>query len=131
MYESLTSFIPKLEKLDFGEWILDCKGTEGVKQCPFVHYEDTVFQLIDEIYEFSTLHPEFDWTKYRAILDEKNIQLQSIQNIDVSGFDGKTIIALLVAVTRMERFSTGALLGFLKSGCIKRWLMRLKSLDDH
>ena len=43
--------------------------------------------------------------------------------------DTKTVLALLNGVIRADRFCEGALLSFMKSGAIQRWLVRLKELD--
>ena len=43
--------------------------------------------------------------------------------------DAKTVLALLNGAIRADRFCEGALLDFMKSGAIQRWLVRLKELD--
>lgn len=43
--------------------------------------------------------------------------------------DARTVLALLIGAIRADRFCEGALLGFMKSGAIQRWLGRLKELD--
>ena len=48
----------------------------------------------------------------------------------MTNLDAKAIIALLIGAARAERFCDGALLGFLKSGAITRWLKRLKELEE-
>ena len=53
-----------------------------------------------------------------------------MEGADVSALDGKTVMALLVGAVRAERFCDGALLGFLESGCIGRWLRRLRQIDE-
>lgn len=40
------------------------------------------------------------------------------------------ILALLIASLRAERFCDGALLGFIESGAVTRWLKRLQKLDE-
>jgi hypothetical protein len=49
---------------------------------------------------------------------------------DVSGADVTCVLALLVGAVRAERFCDGALLRFFREGCIRRWLERLKEIDD-
>ena len=53
-----------------------------------------------------------------------------MEGADVSALDGKTVMALLVGAVRAERFCDGALLGFLETGCIGRWLQRLRQIDE-
>ena len=52
-----------------------------------------------------------------------------MESADVSALDGQTVMALLVGAVRAERFCDGALLGFLESGCVERWLRRLREID--
>ena len=47
----------------------------------------------------------------------------------VDDLDAKTVLALLIGAIRADRFCEGALLGFMKSVAIQRWLVRLKELD--
>lgn len=39
-------------------------------------------------------------------------------------------MALLLEPVRAERFCDGALLGFFEDGSVKRWLLRLREIDD-
>ena len=48
---------------------------------------------------------------------------------DVSALDGKTVFALLLGAVRAERFCDGALMYFCESGCVLRWLERLRETD--
>lgn len=43
--------------------------------------------------------------------------------------DAKTVLTLLNGAIRADRICEGALLSFIKSGAIQRWLVRLKELD--
>ena len=49
---------------------------------------------------------------------------------DVSSLDGQCIMALIMGAVRAERFCDGALLRFFREGCIRKWLERLKEIDD-
>lgn len=49
---------------------------------------------------------------------------------DVSELDGQAVIALLLGAVRADRFCEGALLGFFEDGSVKRWLLRLKEVDE-
>ena len=51
-------------------------------------------------------------------------------NADVSMMDGQGVMTLILAAIRAERFCDGALLTYLKKGCIKKWLGRLEELDN-
>mgnify|MGYP003360576731 FL=1 len=52
-----------------------------------------------------------------------------MEGADTSKLDGQTVMALLVASLRADRFCEGALLGFFESGAIRRWLIRLREID--
>ena len=77
-------------------------------------------------------HPELCLTRYADILERAGLEWgsESMEGADVSALDGKTVMALLVGAVRAERFCDGALLGFLESGCIGRWLQRLRQIDE-
>lgn len=49
---------------------------------------------------------------------------------DVSELDGQAVMALLLGAVRAERFCDGALLDFFEDGSVKRWLLRLREIDD-
>ncbi len=68
---------------------------------------------------------------YKRILAESGIawDMKSMTEADVSGLDGRAVVALLLGAVRMERFCDGALLGFLENGSVGKWLARLGELD--
>lgn len=135
MYESLTKYLPELDKTSYGDWIIDKENDgsmEHPKQFPFVDYNDVVSNIWDEIYKFAKDHPEYQLTRYSDILARSGIkwETQSMKNADVSKLDGQTVMALLMAVTRAERFCDGAMLDFYDTGYITKWIQRLKTIDD-
>lgn len=136
MFESLTKHILPLEcNGNSGEWIIDQEhaGTaEDPKQMPFVAYDALAIAIEEAIYDFVDAHAEMQLTRYGEILEENGVSWgpESMTEADVSHFDGRTVMALLVGAVRAERFCNGALLSFLMNGCILRWLRRLEELDD-
>ncbi len=44
--------------------------------------------------------------------------------------DGKTVAALVPGACRVDRFCEGALLAFLKTGTMGKWLLRLKETEQ-
>lgn len=136
MFESLTRFIPLLDREgDFGVRVVDHEhaGTVDDPICfPFVEYNRTVSALESSIMSFVDNHPELCLTRYADILERAGLEWgsESMEGADVSALDGKTVMALLVGAVRAERFCDGALLGFLESGCIGRWLQRLRQIDE-
>ena len=135
MYESLTSFLPRLQGAEFGEWIVDRENDgspEHPKQFPFVAYGRAVTDLENAIYRFVDEHKEMKLTRYGNILGEAKIQwgADSMREANVSSLDEKTVMALLVGAIRAERFCDGALLRFCEDGYVAKWLQRLKEIDD-
>ena len=132
MYEELTDFIPKLTEIKYGEMIIDIKGDgtpENPRQFPWVKYEDNVEKFMDSIYSFVDKNQE---GFYRDILENAGIRwnIDSMDSANVAYLDGKTVVALILAAIRAERFCDGALLHFLEKGKILEWLTRLKEIDE-
>lgn len=135
MYEKLTEFIPQLDGLEYGRWIVDHEndGTlEHPIHMPFVDYHSIVSGFVMAVYEFMDVHPELNLTKYQEILSTHNISwgTESMKNTDVSLLDGQTVMALIMGAVRADRFCEGALLGFFQDGSMTRWLIRLKETDE-
>ncbi len=134
-YTKLTGYLSAIENDNFGEWIIDRKnkGTlENPIQMPYIAYSNMVDHFIEDVYDFVSKHPEYELNRYYDILEINNIkwEKESMQNTDVSSLDGKCVVALLVGTVRAERFCDGVLLSFFKSGVIKKWLLRLKEIDE-
>lgn len=99
---------------------------------PFVIYSITVKKLADDIYKFVKESNEIVPSKYAEILQANGIEwgYDSMMKADASELDAQCILALLIASLRAERFCDGALLGFIESGAVARWLKRLQELDE-
>lgn len=134
-FESLTRFLPELAQLgDCGTWVFDHEHAGTIDDpiaMPYVEYPRLVTDLGDAIYAFVGDRPEYGLARYSDILEEHGLawETESMQGADVSVFDGCAVLALLVGAVRAEHFCDGALRTFLQSGCIERWLQRLKELD--
>lgn len=99
---------------------------------PFVIYSITVKKLADDIYKFAKESDEIVPSKYAEIIQANGIEwgYDSMMKADASELDAQCILALLIASLRAERFCDGALLGFIESGSVIRWLKRLQELDE-
>lgn len=134
-YSVLTKYINLLENDNVGEWIVDKENdgsSERPIQFPFVNYSILVRKLQDDIYNFAKESEEIVPGKYINILQANGIEWNhdSMIQADASVLDAQCILALLIASLRAERFCDGALLGFIKSGAVTRWLKRLQELDE-
>lgn len=134
-YSALTKYINLLKNNNAGEWICD-KENDGSSErpihLPFVSYSIAVNNLADDIYKFVKESNEIVPSKYAEILQANGIEwgYDSMMKADASELDAQCILALLIASLRAERFCDGALLGFIKSGAVIRWLKRLQELDE-
>ena len=134
-YSALTKYINLLKNDIVGEWICD-KENDGSSErpihVPFVSYSIAVDNLADDIYEFAKESNEIVPSKYAEIIQANGIEwgYDSMMKADASGLDAQCILALLIASLRAERFCDGALLGFIESGSVIRWLKRLQELDE-
>lgn len=134
-YSALTKYINLLENDNVGEWIVDKENdgsSERPIQFPFVNYSIVVRKLQDDIYNFAKESEEIVPGKYINILQANGIEWNhdSMIQADASVLDAQCILALLIASLRAERFCDGALLGFIESGAVIRWLKRLQELDE-
>ena len=134
-YSALTKYINLLKNDNAGEWICD-KENDGSSErpihVPFVSYSIAVNNLADDIYKFAKESDEIVPSKYAEIIQANGIEwgYDSMMKADASELDAQCILALLIASLRAERFCDGALLGFIESGAVTRWLKRLQELDE-
>lgn len=134
-YSALTKYINLLENDNVGEWSCDKENAGSAERpmhLPFVIYSITVHKLADDIYKFAKESDEIVPSNYAEILQANGIKwgYDSMMKVDASGLDAQCILALLIASLRAERFCDGALLGFIESGAVTRWLKRLQELDE-
>lgn len=134
-YSVLTKHINLLKNDNAGEWICD-KENDGSSErpihVPFVSYSIAVNNLADDIYKFAKESDEIVPSKYAEIIQANGIEwgYDSMMKADASELDAQCILALLIAPLRAERFCDGALLEFIESGAVIRWLKRLQELDE-
>ena len=134
-YSVLTKYINLLKNDNVGEWNCDKENdgsSERPMQLPFVSYSIAVHKLADDIYKFAKESDEIVPSNYAEILQANGIEWNSDSMIkaDASVLDAQCILALLIASLRAERFCDGALLEFIESGAVIRWLKRLQELDE-
>ena len=75
-------------------------------------------------------HPEF--RQYYFFLEKARIEwnFESMSKANEKILFSKTVVALLVGAMRADRFCWGAFHDFVECGCIERWLLKLKAVDD-
>ena len=134
-FENLIKYLPLLEDDDIGTWIIDREndGTpEHPTQIPFVDYSEMVHNFIKDVYDFEEKNKDFELNRYSEILEKNGIEWdsKSMREADVSSLDGQCVMALIMGAIRAERFGDGALLSLFKDGSIKKWLERLKKIQE-
>ena len=112
MFESITSFLSKIQNADYGEWIIDREndGTpEHPIQMPFVAYTYVVREFEDTVYRFIDEHKDMELNRYGDILSTAGIEwgTKSMEEANVASLDGKTVMAMIVGAIRAERFCDG------------------------
>lgn len=134
-FETLTKYLPPLSDDGFGIWIIDREndGTpEHPIQMPYVRYTEMIDHFVHDVYAFMEANEDFELNRYGEILRQNGWEWgsQSMSEADVSDKDGRCVMALIMGAVRAERFCDGALLRFFREGCIRKWLERLKEIDD-
>ncbi|NLD16775.1 MAG: hypothetical protein GX666_04235 [Tissierellia bacterium] len=134
-FARLTKYIEPIQKVEkLGEWVFDTTGKGTVDdpiQIPFVDYDDLIYKFIEDFYKFTEEHPKYELTKYQSILEENNIELdiRFMSEVKETLLDDRCILALIMGVIRIDRFSEGSLLWCFKNGCMLKWLKRLSTYD--
>ena len=132
MYESLTCFITKLAKDEYGEWHGWNQTKEGVLALPFVVSSVNAHHFIDAVYAFVHAHEEWNLNYYHKIIEDRcaELQINNVSEIEIGALDGRTTVAYILQIIRGDRFCEGMLLGALKGGTIVELLNRLKEIDE-
>lgn len=130
-FEQLTRFIEDFEEGDFCESPAGLtRNGEGMCLRMDTIYTQPVDDFTKAIFEFAISHPEYAMTDYMATLEQRDLWGKSADELpDPMTLDAETALAMLFAPTRAERFSDGALLGWLESGYMTALLERLRELD--
>jgi hypothetical protein len=89
-------------------------------------------EFVEEFYRFSATHPEFDLEEYRSILEECGVEwgFDEMRDTDVHTLDSRCVLAMIMAVIRVDRFCEGVLVSAFEEGMIARWLERLREIDE-
>lgn len=117
MYENITKFIGKLT--DCGKWV-----NEG--DTPQFAYADVVDEFLDEVQDFLV----FDYDVVLDQIKEKLSLPQISADVDASLLNEEEVLSLITGIVAREKFISGILASYLRSGAMDRWLERLKELDE-
>jgi len=134
IYDSLTSFIPRLEGIKYSEVEPKSQTGDGTIERPFEmsyrSYADVVHEFEKEVYRFESEYPQFQLNQYGNILLLNGLRWDEevMLKADESKLSGQAVMALILGAIRAERFCSGALNSFLETGCIQKWLYRLQEI---
>ncbi|MEL3907824.1 MAG: DUF6508 domain-containing protein [Treponemataceae bacterium] len=83
-----------------------------------------------EFYAFANKSP-YNLSNYNKILKKAKLKWteKSLFNANIESYNEKTILAIITAILRAEKFTDGIFQKFVASGHIDRCLLRLKKLD--
>lgn len=135
MYEPLTQFIDRISPDNVGEWGTGCWSDDRPEPAmfmPAMHYSDAVSELCQALeVVISDNAGTASWIA-PDILAQRGIDwnTKAFREADVSTLDGDAILALLDAVFQLERFGDGLVGSFIRNGCITKWLIRLREIDE-
>ncbi|MBR3354575.1 MAG: hypothetical protein IKG47_04365 [Oscillospiraceae bacterium] len=116
MFEKLTDCIPYLESE---------KGRD-------LYHPDEHGGMPLPIYTVRDENRELQFANYAEIIRSHGVEWseESKLEADVSGWDAKSVFAIVIALVRAERYAYGIYDRFLENGCLLKRLQRLKEFDD-
>lgn len=122
MFEKLTECIPYLENEQGRE--LYHPEEHGGMPLP-IYIEEMIYTIRDDT-------PMLQFTNFSEIIRSHGVEWseKSMLEADVSGWDARSVFALVIALVRAERYAYGIYDWFLENGTFLKWLLRLKELDD-
>lgn len=135
-FESLTKYLPYIDTDSAGEWVFDKESgedSEHPKQMPYSSYTQMVHFFVRDVLAFTKTDKDLDTFKCIKILNQNNINYRSnkaMSEICVSDLNADCVFSLFIGAIQMERFCDGVLSSFFKNGSIRKWLERLKEIDE-
>lgn len=135
-FKVLTKYIGQISSTEFFDKDFAQDENKNIRSSIFREvskdFNDIVNIFVEEFYDFSESHPEYNLTNYAEILEENCLKWddKSMRSAYMDSLDEKCTLALIMGGIRADRFCDGALLSFFKDGFILKWLKRLRAIDD-
>lgn len=122
MFEKLTDCIPYIES-EKGKDLYH-SDEHGGMPLP-IYIEETIYSVRDE-------NKDLQFANYAEIIRSHGVEWseKSMLEADVSGWDARSVFALIIALVRAERYAYGIYDRFLENGTFLKWLLRLKELEE-
>lgn len=130
-FQKITRYLDDLDRLGVGTWAITARKKDEDAEIE-ASYSAAGQSFMRTIEDFKAAHPELKLDDFRDILWESHItwSAKSMSEAEVGNLDSRTIMALLVAAVEAEKSYGGSLTEFMRNGSVRRWLIRLKKLDD-
>lgn len=128
-FSEITKFIPQLESGEAFATIVREEGKPGVTVIPTVEYTPLAKAIIEAFHDIADSCEEYHMDRLLAVYDHSPFAETVITEVDISGLDAKSVLALLAGVLHMERWDNGTLYSFYYSGKLLESLKRLKKCD--
>lgn len=129
-YETITDYCGKLNP---GKLEPEKQSGDGSEEKPYIipyyEYDETVESFISDFYRLYESLPE-NSEGYMKILENNGIEMgNSLETLDVSGFEPNVILNIMMTIIRQDRFCEGLINRYIKNGCMENWLSELKKTD--
>lgn len=124
-WQQMIDLIPRIEESrSFGEFIIGELNSEGVQHFPYMVPEDIVVDFERIAYDLNIVI-SFDWSNWT-----KGSQLINDPDTNYGELDLVTLVKLITAIIRADRFNEGLLVSYFESGIILKILEAIKLLVD-
>ena len=132
MYKKLAAYLPALNGEKHAKWVSGKTKDPSVSPFGFLVYDETGEGIMHEVYRIVDRCPQLELNRYQEILEKNGIRWSKneMEAVDVSGWNEQGVMALLVGILRADRFVEGVYQEFLENGCIRKWIERLKEIDE-
>lgn len=122
-FEKLYEFIPYFKQCPKTEWAGGGQRGDGINLFSYPVYSDEINRFVKLCYDMDILV-----RNYRDILEHHAGRLPLEEQVETA--DRRTLLALLTACIRQERFGDGAIAHAVEKGTFYRILNRLKWLEE-
>ncbi|SEW38362.1 Protein of unknown function [Ruminococcaceae bacterium KH2T8] len=128
-YDLLTVYISRLAQESYGHYEKDEDAGDDTYHLPYIVYDDVIKEIEKAVYAFDLSHPGYRLDLYKSTMGALGMKTV-FDPIDPSELYGKEVMAIIFCAFRIERFFEGTLLSFCNSGLMKKYLERLKEIDE-
>ncbi|MCF1708695.1 DUF6508 domain-containing protein [Tabrizicola sp. J26] len=124
--EAITTFLPRLEDPAFrgGTWV-HRKLSDGHRQMPFVHYDRTIVELVEQAYQQQWVRRDLPWPKWSQTAEAKRFRDHPEE---IAQATLEQLVLITTADIRADRFCEGRLLQMIESGMLLLIVRRMRAI---